>query len=291
MLSEKTIIVTGATGRVGSAVVSYLLKEKVNVRAIIRDSQKAVSFKKNGAEVVIADFFDKEALMNAFSGGDTVFLITPENPVSSNILEDTKQILQNYRQAISGSGITKLVGLSSIGAQYATGTGNLQMSYMLEHGFEDLPVEQVFIRPSYYFSNWMVYLDAVREQGFLPVFFPVDMKIPMIAPEDVAKFVTECILSGEKQQDVFEITGPSEYSSRDVASLFARAMNQPAEAFQIPREEWKGALVQAGFSGHASNQLIKMTETVIAGKTVPGKNAVTMPTSLEKYLERKIETL
>lgn len=182
-------IILGATGQIGSMLVDHLLTKGEQVRAVVRDNFKAQELKNKGAEIAIANYFDLQALKNAFQGGDSVFLLTPENSGCENFLSETLTVLNNYRQAILSSNITKIVGLSSNGAQHESGTGNLIASHMLEHIFSNLDfIQQVYVRPSYYFSNWLGYLESIKEYGILPTFFPPEMKVPMIAPSDVAKF-------------------------------------------------------------------------------------------------------
>jgi len=260
-------IILGATGQIGSMLVDNLLKKGQPVRAVIRNSLKAQELKNKGVEVSIADYFDVEALKKAFRGGDSVFLLTPENPECKNCLEETRMIINNYREAVLSSGATKIVGLSSMGAQHGSGTGNLMASYILEHVFSDLEIEQIFVRPAYYFSNWLGYLELVKEYGILPTFFPPEMELPMIAPSDVAKFLVDVMISSTPQERIYEIMGPQAYSSSDIAKIFGDVLNRNVTLQQVLPEEWESTLIQAGFSKDAANNLMLMTKAVIDGKT------------------------
>jgi uncharacterized protein YbjT (DUF2867 family) len=137
-------IILGATGQIGSMLVDNLLKKGQPVRAVIRNSLKAQELKNKGVEVSIADYFDVKALKKAFRGGDSVFLLTPENPECKSCLKETRMIIDNYREAVLSSEVTKILGLSSMGAQHGSGTGNLMASFILEHVFSDLEIEQIF---------------------------------------------------------------------------------------------------------------------------------------------------
>ncbi|MGV3509319.1 MAG: NAD(P)H-binding protein [Sphingobacteriaceae bacterium] len=281
-------IVLGASGQIGWAIVNKLLQNKKPVKAIIRDPKKVVAFKNKGIPVEIADAFDLQALIKAFSDGDTVFLLTPENPQSTNVIGETELLLKNYREAIRQSGIKKIVGLSSIGAQHKSGTGNLAMSYMLEHAFSDMSLKQVFIRPSYYYSNWMAYFEIVKQQSVLPTFFPVDFKLPMAAPTEVAEFAASMIVDGSRQRKIYELVGPA-YSSAEVAAVFGQVLNCEVTAQQIPEEKWEETLLQAGFSKNAATNMIEMTLAVINGKAQPEtaeEYRVKLSTSLQTYLKK-----
>ncbi len=248
-------IILGATGQIGAMLVDNLLEKGQPVKAVIRNYSKAQELKNKGVEVFITDSFEVEDLKKAFHGGSSVFLLTPENRKCENFLNETQMIINNYREAILSSEITKIVGLSSVGAQHKSETGNLIASYMLEHAFSDLEIEQIFIRPTYYFSNWLGYLELVKEHGILPTFFPPEMELPMIAPSDVAKFLSKVMFCETQQEKMYEITGPHSYSSSDIAKIFEDVLNRDVTLQQLLPEEWESTLIQAGFSTDGAKNL------------------------------------
>lgn len=284
-------IILGASGRVGSGIVAHLRKKGDSVKGIIRDEKNAPLLEKLGAKTAIADANDLPALVAAFQDGSTLFAITPETGHERNVLGETSDILENYRKALANSPIKKVVGLSSIGAQYESGTGNLVMSYLLEHAFTAMPVKQVFVRPAYYFSNWLMYMDTVRETGVLPTFFPVDLSIPMVAPEEVAAFTAGVIHKEDEDGVIYELTGPASYSSNDVAKAFTAALGKEVKAVQIPRADWENTLRGIGFTTDAIRNFVEMTQAVISGKAIPQKEGtvqVELKTTLSTYMQEHI---
>lgn len=109
-------IIMGASGRVGSQIVQELLKHGESVKAVIHDDKKAAKLTDQGAGVAIADAYDLSSLRKAFDGGETLFAITPETGKTGDLIAETQQLLDNYRAAVTGSTIKKVVGLSSMGA-------------------------------------------------------------------------------------------------------------------------------------------------------------------------------
>jgi uncharacterized protein YbjT (DUF2867 family) len=278
-------IVLGAAGQIGSMLVDELLKKCQPVRAVIRNSSKAQELKNKGVEVIIADYLDLEALKKAFYGGKSIFLLTPENPGCDNFLKETQMLLNNYREAILPSGAAKIVGLSSGGAQNESGTGNLEASYMLEHAFSDINIEQIYVRPAYYFSNWLGYLDLVKNYGILPTFFPPEMQVSMIAPSDVAEFLSDVMICKNIQERIYQIAGPKLYSSLDIAKIFGNVLSRDVAVQQVMPEEWKNTLLQAGFSKDGAKNLMLMTQAVIDGKTKnETTNSICFHTDFKKYL-------
>lgn len=133
-----------------------------------------------------------------------------------------------------------MIGLSSGGAhleKYQRDTGNLLMSNMLEHEFLSLPINQVFVRPSYFYRNWMLSIDMAKQDGILPSFYPVDLKLEMNSPVDVAEFVANKIVEKSNKSELIELVGPEKYSPNDVAQEITQALGREVKAQEIPRDK------------------------------------------------------
>ncbi|WP_207534096.1 NmrA family NAD(P)-binding protein [Desertivirga arenae] len=279
-------IIVGATGQIGSLILRQLKDANIQARAVLRNPAKL--FDKT-LEFRQADLFSLEEVKRAFEGGSTAFLITPEDPNSNDPIGDAEKIVENYRSAVITTGIQKVIVLSSIGAHLQENTGNLAMSRILEQGFEDLAVEKIFIRPSYYYSNWLPYLDIVKQYGTLPTFFPENLALDMNAPEDVAKFIV-LVLSGKidnASQKIIELTGPGLYSSSDVATILSKVFGKEVQAQQIPKENWRETLLSAGFTENAAKNIMEMTQVVVDGMAIPENpdKVIRLSTTLQKYFE------
>lgn len=282
-------IITGASGQVGSNIVREIAGKGFPVRAVVRNPTKVTFL---NAEISQADFFDSDQLTNAFRGGTTVFLLTPENPASNDIIEDTRKIVENYKKAIRANGIKRVVGLSCIGAHIEGNTGNIIMSSILERAFDGMGPDAVFVRPSYYYSNWLGFLGVVEAYGVLPTFFPENLKIEMHSPVDVAKFVAE-IMTGNwsMHKKFYELAGPQQYSSQDVANILSGLLHKNVIPQPVPQEEWKNTLLGAGFTENTANNLADMTLAVIDNVAAPQipLNIIRLTTTLETYLDEQLK--
>ncbi|WP_118194703.1 NmrA family NAD(P)-binding protein [Albibacterium indicum] len=279
-------IIVGATGQVGSNLISELKNNGFPVRAVVRNPDKLSD---KAIETRTADLFNLEQLTEAFKGGTTVFVLTPENPTSNDIIEDTKRIVENYKKAIQATGIKKVVALSCVGSHIDGNTGNVLMSRILEQTLDDLEIEKVYIRPSYYFSNWLGYLEPVEQYGVLPTFFPEDLKIEMNSPIDLAKFIAK-IMTDTLSKRIYELTG-QKYSSLDVANTFSKLLNKNVTVQSIPQDKWKETLISVGFTENTANNLSDMTQAVIDNKTIPERpnDTIKLPTTLEKYIDEQLK--
>lgn len=272
----------------GAALVNELVKRDMPILAIVRDKKKTAMFD-GQVQCHIADVFDLDTLIKAFGKDDTVFLMTPENIHSNDVLGDAKRMLEIYREVVSRTGVRRVIGLSSMGAHLGAGSGNLYISHLLEQTFTGLPVETTFIRPAYYYSNWMNYIEVARTYGILPTFFHPQQKIAMVSPEDVARFAAIVMRSRILSAPLYEIEGPKAYSANDIARFFSEYLKREVTVQQIPQEQWIPTLTKVGFSPDAAHNMALMTQTVV-NATSFGENAenkIVWNTEFEDYLVRQ----
>tara|TARA_R110002050_G_scaffold79810_4_gene170567 strand:+ start:25907 stop:26785 length:879 start_codon:yes stop_codon:yes gene_type:complete len=283
-------IIVGATGQVGSILINEIRQYGLPMRAVVRNPER---LKDKSIEHRIADLFNIKQLTEAFKGGTTVFVITPENPTSSDIIGETAQIVENYKKAIRETGIKRIIALSCVGAHINGGTGNILMSRILEQGIDEIEAEKIFVRPSYYFSNWLGYLETIEDYGALPTFFPENLKIEMHSPIDLAEFIAKIVAKkpSYESKQVYELTGQQKYSSMEIASNFSKLLNKDVVTQPIPPEKWREMLLSAGFTENTAANLMDMTQAVIDNKAVPEKpiSAIKLPTLFDKYLEQQLQ--
>jgi uncharacterized protein YbjT (DUF2867 family) len=289
MENNKTIIV-GASGQVGYHLIKRLSENGIPAIALVRNPEK---IKNLNLEVRQADLFDTEQVIKSFQGISTAFLLTPENPSSNDIIGDTKRIVENYKRAVIENGVKRIVCLSCIGAHNQGDTGNILMSRHLEQSFQDIEIEKIIVRPSYYFSNWLGYFETAQQYGVLPTFFPENLKIAMHSPLDLAEFLAEIIAKPiqEKTYKVYEMVGQEKYNSLEVAKAFSVLVGKDVFVQSIPNDKWKETLLSVGFTDNTADNLIDMTQAVIDGLTVPEfpDKITILKTTIEQYLKQQLE--
>ncbi len=111
----------------------------------------------------------------------------------------------------------------------------------------------------------------------------------MISPDDVAKFLAKTMVLDDIQEEIFEICGPEDLSSLDVARIFSDALNNEISVLHIPKQEWKVTLSQSGFSQNGVKNLIQMISSVINGKA-RGENPhpIRLQSDFDTYLKKKL---
>lgn len=109
--------VTGITGQVGGATARTLLDTGLSVRAVMRDAAKGAAWRESGCEIALADMKDAAALTDALSGVDGIFVIMPPIFDPTPGFPEARAIITAVTKAIGVAKPSKVVCLSTIGAQ------------------------------------------------------------------------------------------------------------------------------------------------------------------------------
>src|SRR4051812_8262805 len=117
------IVITGATGNIGSKTAAKLLAQGKKVKVIARNPEKLEQLKKAGALVEAGDMQDASFLSKAFKGAEAVFLIIPPNLQAADIAKHQDEAGEAQITAIKNSGVKNIVFISSQGAQDIEKTG------------------------------------------------------------------------------------------------------------------------------------------------------------------------
>ncbi|UES59818.1 NAD(P)H-binding protein (plasmid) [Roseibium aggregatum] len=172
-----TILVTGATGNVGSNVVEQLVNRGTSVSALVRDPSKA-DFP-DGVDVVKGDLLDVDSLRDAFSGVSTLFLL---NGVVADEFTQALIALNVARDA----GVERIVYLSVIHSDIYVNVPHFAGKFGVERMIEQMGFNATILRPAYYMDNEITIKDVVTSYGIYPM--PIGGKgLAMIDARDIGE--------------------------------------------------------------------------------------------------------
>jgi uncharacterized protein YbjT (DUF2867 family) len=132
-------LVMGITGSVGGATARHLLKQGKQVRALVRNREKAARWADQGVELVDGDWNDAAAIAAALKGVQGAFVMLPAVWAPSPDFREAKGVIANYVEALTRAVPPRVVALSSMGAHRTSGTGIITGLSLLEQGFRRLP--------------------------------------------------------------------------------------------------------------------------------------------------------
>ncbi|WP_289282751.1 SDR family oxidoreductase, partial [Methylophaga sp. UBA5088] len=217
-----TILVTGASGRVGQHVVKQLIKRDANVRVLTRDPATA-NFP-DGVDVVKGDLLDIEALRHAFDGVTTLFLL---NAVTGDEFTQALITLNMAREA----GVHHVVYLSVFNADKSVNVPHFAVKYGAERMLEHMGFSATILRPAYFIDNDLMIKDVILNHAIYPM--PVGSKgLAMIDVRDIAEVAAIELIRRDKAEDSLPITsinlvGPDTLTGADLASIWSDVLKRP----------------------------------------------------------------
>jgi uncharacterized protein YbjT (DUF2867 family) len=254
------ILVTGATGTVGSHVVRLLSARRESVRAMTRDPGKLAQ--SPGVEVVRADFEDPASLAHAVDGVDTVFLLTA--PAQPSAVHDLA-LLDALRTSTP-----RVVRLSAIGTGAPLATGGVLGAWHLraDEALQDSGLAWTILRPTTFASNVRQWAAAINA-GEPVTNLSGAGRQGIIDPRDVAAVAVEALTSDAHIGQTYTLTGPELLSVPDQADLLAQVLGRPVKTVDAPLDEARRQMLTSGLDS-------SFVDMVIAGSAYvrQGRNAV-----------------
>jgi uncharacterized protein YbjT (DUF2867 family) len=239
---SQTILVTGATGTVGSELVKALANRGLTVRAGVHSIIKGDRLKQLNPEVQLVeiDFARPESLHVALTGVNRVFLITP-------FTEDQVAIGKRVIDAAKQAGVEQIVRLSAAGADAQPGIQLGRWHREVEQYLEQSGIAYTLLRPGSFMQNFLTYhSDSIRQQG--QFYMPLgEAQISYIDARDIAA-VGAAVLSSpitEHQGKAYELSGPAAVSGQEVAAALSSATGRPVSYVDVPEEAAAQAMAQA----------------------------------------------
>jgi uncharacterized protein YbjT (DUF2867 family) len=223
MPQSKLVLVTGATGKQGGAVVEALLTRGHRVRALTRNSASpsANRLREQGVEIAVGDFTDHDSLVRAARGADAVYAMT--TPYEQGAEKETAQGIA-ITDAVKAAGAAHFIYSSVASANRATGIAHFDGKYAVEQHLQASGVPFTIVAPVFFMENllqpWM--LSSLR-QGKLAMALPASRSLQQITVADIGAFVAVVI---ERRDTAFgrrfDIAG-DELTGKEAAAILSQA--------------------------------------------------------------------
>ena len=238
--------ITGITGQVGSELAKHLLAAGLPVRAVVRDAAKGAAWVARGAQLALADMNDAAALQRAFAGAEAVFVLLPPTFDPTDGFPEARAQIAALRKALAAARPSRVVVLSTVGAQAAQPNLLNQLGIMeRELGTLDMPV--TFLRAAWFIENSLWDVASAREARRVPSFLqPLDRPVPMVACADISAVAAELMQQTWDGVRVVELEGPARVSPADIAASFSRLLGHEVTTFAVPRATWAALFASQG---------------------------------------------
>jgi uncharacterized protein YbjT (DUF2867 family) len=235
--NNRLILITGATGRQGGAVLRVLREKGYPVCAVTRHPERseAMALVGHGTEIVRADLNDLPSLTRAVEGVYGVFGVT--TPYQEGVEHEVQQG-KNLIDAAQRSRVSHFVLSSVASADRRTGIPHFESKYAIEEHLRSSGLKYTIFRPVFFMENWLGMRHTI-EEGTLALPLTPDTRMPMIAVHDIAVFAAMAFdHPGHWHGRVVELAG-DELTMAEIADMLGRLAGRDLKYVQISWEDYE----------------------------------------------------
>lgn len=278
------ILLTGATGKVGSETAKALAARGVKTRALVRNVEKAAALKAAGIELVIGDAADAASVQKALADVEKLLILLPN---SQGQLELEKQLVDLAKKA----GVRHIVKMSSMEAKANADSAIPKIHWASEEHIRKSGLAWTMVKPNFFMQNLLASARSIKENKS----FSMPMgngKTAMSDTRDIGAVTAEALAGKGHEGKNYEITGPELLTFSQVAERFSEVLGtkisyiaaDPAAYLEILKRvlpEWHANAVSDLFGGIAEGGLEYTTDTF---KKLMGRD----PISLTQFIRDHI---
>jgi uncharacterized protein YbjT (DUF2867 family) len=246
------ILVTGAAGLNGTAVVHEFSRNGAAVRALVRDRSKAVALAElPNVEVVEGDMARSETLDRALEGIDRALMLSSSDP-------QMVDVQCRFVDACKTAGVAHVVKFS--GKESNIGFDAKKFPFTRMHGeieryLEDSGLTWTHLRPSQFMQVYLREVPIIASKGLLML--PLDeVRLSPVNVGDIAKIAFALLTQGGHQGRAFEITGPEALSMAEIAAAIGEASGKPVRYQKTTIEGYRRGMEEAGLPPFLVDALI-----------------------------------
>jgi NAD(P)H dehydrogenase (quinone) len=250
--ASRMILVTGAGGKTGKAVIKALVARGAPVRGLVRSPAHQTALTAMGVgEIVAGAMDDADALSRAVRGVDAIYHICP------NVNPYEVVFAKALVKAATDSGMPRFVYHSVLHPQIEA----------MPHHWNKMRVEEMLfgskldvtiLQPTAYMQNSLTEWDRMKSVGIYRVPYPVETRLSLVDLDDVAEVAALVLTTGGHSGATYELVGMPPLSQIEIAEAFGQALNRTVRAEGESIEDWDRRARSAGIDEHARVTLIKM---------------------------------
>lgn len=284
------ILVTGAAGKTGLAVIRALAARDVPVRGLVHQEEYRVSVLEAGAQqALLGDLLNEKDLRVALAGVRAIYHIPP------NVHPREVDIGDIAIQEASRAGVEHFVYHSVLHPQLEE----------MPHHWLKLRVEErliasglpfTILQPTAYMQNITNQLAKIKAEGIYQVPYAVSTRLCLVDLEDVAEVAAKVLTEGAHSGAIYQLVGTGLTSQEQIAALLTKFLGKEIRAEQISLEDWQEQVSRTGLGSYQISTLVKMflhyqNHGFYGNPRMLHWLLGRQPTTLEECLEREIAAM
>lgn len=248
------VVITGAGGKTGRALVQSLARRKMAVRVVVRSAGSGEPLRALGAaDVVQAEFADTDRLADSFAGAAAVYHICP------NMHPAEVEIAAHVVEAMRRAGVARIVYHSVLHPQVEAMPHHWQKMRVEEMLFT-AGVEYTILQPAAYMQNLQAYFPAICREGVYRVPYAAHTRLGMVDLDDVAAAAAVVLVEPGHAGATYELANGEACSQAEVVALLSELLERPVRFEAIARPVWASTARAGGLPAYAVETLLRMFE-------------------------------
>jgi uncharacterized protein YbjT (DUF2867 family) len=246
------ILVTGAAGKTGRAVLRAFSQKGVLIRALVRHSEQMGTVSSIGAQESLAgDMKSPATVGRAVQGVQVIYHICP------NVSPDEIPIAEILIKSAQDAGVGLIVYHSVLKPQIEA----------MPHHWNKLRVEEMLIesgipytilQPAAYMQNILAHWESIHDQGIFPVPYPAETRLSLVDLVDVAQAAAIVLAEPGHENATYELVGTNGLSQHEIAAVLSDKIGHPVRADVMDLNTWERQSRESGLGDYQINALVKM---------------------------------
>jgi uncharacterized protein YbjT (DUF2867 family) len=245
-----TILVTGATGKVGREVIKQLVLSKAKVRAGIYNHARVDKIEVGGFEQTDLDFTKPETIESALNDVEKAFLVVP-------FRENMVDMIRNFIDVAKRKGLKHIVMLSIMSADKQDGSSILSMHKQCEDIVVSSGIPITMLRANWFMQDFAKYAPTIKKPGTFHA--PISLKgsISFVDIRDVAAIAAMALLKS-RGGEIFTLTGPQTFTHRQLEDNFAFVLGKRVIFHTMSDDDFRQTMLGYGVSDWHVHMMLEM---------------------------------
>jgi uncharacterized protein YbjT (DUF2867 family) len=257
----ETILITGATGTVGSEVVKQLSAKGENliIKAAARSANDNTFQNLKGVQIVQLDYNKPDSLAAAFRDVDKLFLLTP---FQSNMVGLTSNLVSEAKNAK----VKDIVKQSVMGADAEPGITPSRLHRQAEKIIEESGISFTFLRPNFFMQNFVnFYSSSIKGQGAF--YAPAeDARVSFVDVRDIAAVTVQALINDSQQKGkAYNVTGDEALSYGEAAEILSKELGKKINYVNVSDQDARKGMKDIGMDEWTISSMIELFEITRAG--------------------------
>lgn len=226
------ILITGAAGKTGIAILHALAGKGETVRGMVRRSDQVGKIEEAGATAVVGDFHNRDSLSAAMQGVRAVYHICP------NVHPDEVMIGETVLRIAKESGVQHFVFHSVLHPQVESMPHHWKKMHVEEKIFKS-GLEYTILQPAAYMQNMLAQWNSMLQDKVYHVPYRAEARLSIVDLEDVAQAAATVLTTPGHANAIYELCGPQALSQNELVQIVGGVIGREVQVDQTPLEVWE----------------------------------------------------